>query len=61
MATKKSPVAIGEPVKVRILVDCYLGKCNEVVEVDGAELDGLNGIVDADPEAVAYAQSLQKE
>lgn len=61
MATKKTIAPAGEPVKVRILVDCCLGKCNDVVEVDGAQLAGLDGIVDADPEAVAYAQSLQKE
>lgn len=61
MATKKTIAPAGEPVKVRILVDCYLGKCNDVVEVDGAELEGLDGIVDANPDAVAYAETLQKE
>lgn len=59
MAAKKNDAPAGTPVKVRVLVDCYLGKCNDVVEVDGAELDGLDGIVDAAPEAVAYAESLK--
>lgn len=61
MATKKSADAAGTSVKVRILVDCYLGKCNDVVEVDGADMESLDGIVDADPDAVAYAETLQKE
>lgn len=61
MARTKAPVTPGDKVKVRVLSDCYLGKCNDVVEIDGAELEGLDGMVDADPDAVAYAETLQKE
>ncbi len=56
MATKQKA---GEgQVKARILVDCDLGKINEVVVVDEAALKGLVGVVDADPAAVSYAESL---
>ncbi|MCE3262627.1 MAG: hypothetical protein K0R43_1706 [Pseudoduganella sp.] len=48
-------------VKARVLVDCAHGKCNEVVEVDAIELEGLAGVLDADPAAVAYAESLATE
>jgi len=46
-------------VKVRVLIDCVHGKCNEVVEIDSAALKGLEGVVDADPAAVEYAASLK--
>jgi len=48
-------------VKARLLVDCGLGKCNEVVLVDAAQLEALADIVDADPAAVEYAESIAKE
>lgn len=47
-------------VKVRILRDGDLGKCDDVVEIDAALLEALTGAVDADPAAVAYAESLAK-
>lgn len=47
-------------IKVRVLVDCDLGMPNDVVEIDPAKLKVLAGTVDADPEAVAYAESLAK-
>jgi hypothetical protein len=47
-------------VKVRVLRECAYGQCNDVVEVDAAELAGLTGVVDPDPAAVAYAESLAK-
>jgi hypothetical protein len=47
-------------VKARVLVDCAIGRCNEVVEVEEAQLVSLAGQVDADPSAVAYAESLAK-
>jgi hypothetical protein len=49
-------------VLVRVLYTCELGRANDVVSVCSAsELDILQraGYVDADPAAVAYAQSLQ--
>jgi hypothetical protein len=44
--------------KARVLVDCELGKCNDVVEIDAKQAKALAGVVDTDPEAVAYAESL---
>lgn len=46
-------------VKVRVLVDCAVGKCDEVVEVDAKDLPALAGMVDPHPDAVAYAESLK--
>lgn len=45
-------------VKARVLVECDLGKCNDVVEIDAKQVKALAGTVDADPDAVAYAESL---
>lgn len=45
-------------VKVRILRDCQYGNCDQVVLMDGALAESLAGIVDADPAAVEYAESL---
>ena len=45
-------------VKARVLLDCDLGKCNEVVEISSDRLAELAGVVDADSGAVAYAESL---
>ena len=49
---------MADKVKGRVLVDCDLGKCNDVVEIDPKQVKGLAGTVDTDPEAVAYAESL---
>ena len=48
-----------QAVKVRVLVDCEHGKCNEVIEIDSGLVDSLVGVVDADPKSVAYAESLK--
>lgn len=47
-------------VKARVLVDCVYGVCDDVVEVDAALVAGLAGVLDADPAAVEYAESLAK-
>jgi len=52
-------VAEAKKVKARVLIDCDLGKCNDVVEVDQADVKGLEGVVDAAPAAVKYAESLK--
>jgi hypothetical protein len=54
-------MAEAKKVKVRVLVACALGKCNDIVEIDPADAKALAGTVDADPKAVAYAQSLADE
>lgn len=46
-------------VKVRVLVDCEHGKCNDVIEIDSGLVESLVGVVDADQESVAYAESLK--
>ncbi|KQW97132.1 hypothetical protein ASC94_10095 [Massilia sp. Root418] len=45
-------------VRARVLVDCVHGSCNDVIEIDPALLESLAGVLDADPAAVAYADSL---
>ena len=52
--------ALEGAVKVRVLVACALGHCDDVVEVDVDDLPGLAGVVDADPAAVEYAESLKE-
>jgi hypothetical protein len=45
--------------KARVLVDGAYGKCDDVVEIDEKEVKALAGVVDTDPAAVAYAESLK--
>ncbi len=47
-------------VKVRILRECVYGMCDAVVLMDAALAASLGGVVDADPAAVEYAESLAK-
>jgi hypothetical protein len=54
-----------KPVKARVLTDCAHGKANDVVLVEADVLKADNaesGLhqLDADPAAVAYAESLTK-
>ncbi len=56
----KNPQKDGD-IKARVLVDCDLGKCNEVVLISAALAETLAGVVDTDPAAVEYAESLAKE
>ena len=57
MATKKQTGAT----KVRVLVAGAFGQPDDVVELEGEALAQAlaSGQVDADPAAVAYAESLQ--
>lgn len=55
MATK--PKSEDAQVKARVLVDCAHGKCNDVVLVAASIAEGSPEL-DANPEAVAYAESL---
>ena len=57
MATKK-PESFAT-VSARVLLDCQLGKCNDVVQVLEQDLPSLQGMVDPHPDAVAYAQNLK--
>jgi hypothetical protein len=62
MATK--PAAQQTPdipqiIKARVLQDCRFGKCNSIAEV--SDVTGLDDLLDADPSAVAYAESVLAE
>jgi hypothetical protein len=45
-------------VRARVLVEGAFGKPNDVVEVGEADVTANPGTLDADPSAVAYAESL---
>ncbi len=47
-------------VKARVLVDCALGNANDVVDIAATQAKAAAGLVDTDPAAVAYAQSLDQ-
>ena len=63
MAKNQSTAAAPVPsvTKARVLMDGAFGKADDVVELGGEELTQAlaSGQVDADPAAVAYAESLQ--
>lgn len=48
-------------VRVRLLVTCAYGKCNDVVSLSAAEANQAeaDGVADSHKEAVAYAMSLK--
>lgn len=52
----------GKKVKARVLVECSLGKPNDVVTLSEAEAKSAqaDGIADANPAAVAYAEKLAR-
>lgn len=56
--TTAAAPAPAETVKARVLVDGAYGKVNDVVEVATAEAEASSEL-DAHPDAVAYAESLQ--
>lgn len=59
MATKdnSAPAAL---VKARVLVDGAYGVCNDVIDISPDLAATMPGVVDTDPAAVAYAESLVK-
>lgn len=56
----KAPKEAAGEVKARVLVDCVYGKCDDVVTLDAELVASLHNVLDADPAAVAYAESLAK-
>ena len=52
-------MADAKRVKARVLVNCDLGKPNDVVEIDADQVKSLEGVVDTAPAAVKYAESLK--
>lgn len=57
MATKKP---VDDKVKARVLVACEHGKPDDVVTVDASVAAQSADTLDANPDAVAYAESLVK-
>lgn len=63
--TAVAPAAAAAPIaaatKVRVLVNGSFGAPDDVVELGGQDLEQAlaSGQVDQDPDAVAYAESLQ--
>lgn len=57
MAKKNEVASNGE---ARVLVDCHLGRVNEIVELapDALADAESSGLVDSDPSAVAFARAL---
>lgn len=60
MVKKTTEPAAAGLVRVRVLSVCTHGQPNDVAEIEAglAEQAAADGLVDAAPEAVAYAQSL---
>jgi hypothetical protein len=54
------PIKSGPMVKARVLVGCSFGRCDDVVEMEASQAEALVGVVDTDPAAVEYAESLTK-
>ena len=54
-------MAEAKKVKARVLTACELGQPNDVVEIDSADVKSLADVVDTDPKAVAYAETLATE
>lgn len=57
MAKKSDAAAGGE---ARVLVDCHLGRVNDIIELDAGALADAKGagLVDDDHGAVAFARTL---
>ena len=58
-AQEEAPPAAPEFVKARVLAHCAHGKPDDVIELDAALAKTLEGVVDTNPAAVAYAESLK--
>lgn len=53
-----APIVVAKLIKARVLLDCAHGKCDDVIEIDAAHAKSLADVLDTDPAAVAYAESL---
>jgi hypothetical protein len=52
-------VVVSNIIRARVLTFCNLGAPDDIVEVDARQAADLAGVVDTDPTAVAYAESLK--
>ncbi|MFW8744765.1 hypothetical protein [Mesorhizobium japonicum] len=62
-ADQKPTVQEGKKIKVRVLLDCEHGQCNDVSELTAAQAKRAeeDGLVDSNPKAVAHAIKERKE
>lgn len=62
-AVQKPTAQEGKKIKVRVLLDCEYGKCNDVAELTAAQAKRAeeDGLVDSNPKAVAHAIKERKE
>ena len=61
MAKKDNQNSNSAGADARVLVDCHLGKVNDVVTLDADALVAAGGLVDSSPDAVAFARTLAKD
>ena len=59
-STNTPEQSAGSTVKARVLISSPYGEPNDVIELDGKLAATLGDVLDTDPAAVAYAESLQK-
>ena len=59
-STNTSEQSAGSAVKARVLVSCAYGEPNDIVEIEEELAATLGTVVDTDPAAVTYAESIQK-
>jgi hypothetical protein len=52
-------MAEAKKIKARVLVACEFGKPDDVAQLEPAQIKANPGLVDTDPAAVAYAESLK--
>lgn len=59
-APTEEPAQEVEQVEVRVLTNCQLGKANSITTLPAGSVNALQalGYIDAHPDAVAYAKSL---
>nr|WP_314607337.1 hypothetical protein [uncultured Janthinobacterium sp.] len=50
----------GTIIKARVLVSCAYGEPNDIVELDDELAVSLGDVLDTNPAAVDYAESIQK-
>jgi hypothetical protein len=60
-AGKAKPAPVVELVKARVLTDCSFGKCNSVVSIPADVAEASKDVLDSNPAAIEYAESLVAE
>lgn len=60
-ADQQATAKLSATLRGRVLRDCAYGKPDDVVEINADLVESLFGVVDTDPAAVAYAESIKKD